>query len=102
RFDEARPLWTETMAQMNERGMRLQLAAMMEVVWITEMLAGDHAAAERAARHGCEQLDRLGHRGTLSTHACALAEPLCALGRYEDSEQCGFRRLELRTRDDLL
>jgi tetratricopeptide (TPR) repeat protein len=102
RFDEARPLLTETLAQMSERGMRLLHAGMMELVWITEMLAGDHAAAERAARQGCEQLDRLGERATLSTHSCELAEALYALGRYEEAEQWALRGLELGSRDDLL
>jgi len=54
RFDEARPLLTETLAQMNERGMRLQLAMSMVVVWIIEMLAATtllrSAPPGRAAR----------------------------------------------------
>jgi class 3 adenylate cyclase/tetratricopeptide (TPR) repeat protein len=102
RFDEARPLWTETMAQMNERGMRLLLAMSMEPVWMIEMLAGDHAAAERAARQGCAQLERLGEHAFLSTHSCELAEALYALGRYDEAEQWALRGLELGSRDDLV
>src|SRR5262245_7966279 len=101
RFDEARPLWTASVAQMNERGMRLFLAMSMEVVWVIEMLAGDHAAAEHAARQGCEQLERLGEHSFLSTHSCELAEALYALGRYDESEQWALRGLELGGRDDL-
>jgi len=101
RFDQARPLLTETLAQMNERGMRLQVATWMLVVWNTEMLEGDHAAAERAARQGCEQLERLGERAYLSTQACMLAEALYALGRYGEAEQWALRGLELGSRDDL-
>jgi class 3 adenylate cyclase/tetratricopeptide (TPR) repeat protein len=101
RFDEARPLWTASVAQMNERGMRLFLAMSMEVVWVIEMLAGDHAAAERAARQGCEQLERLGEHAFLSTHSCELAEALYALGRYDESEVWALRGLELGGRDDL-
>jgi tetratricopeptide (TPR) repeat protein len=100
-FDEARPLWTETMAQINERGMRLQVAIWMEGAWDIEMLAGDHAAAERAARQGCEQLERLGEHSFLSTQACELAETLYALGRYGEAEQWALRGLELGSRDDL-
>jgi tetratricopeptide (TPR) repeat protein len=66
------------------------------------MLAGDHAAAERAARQGCEQLDRLGERATLSTQACHLAEALYALGRYDEAEQWALRGLELGSSDDLV
>jgi class 3 adenylate cyclase/tetratricopeptide (TPR) repeat protein len=101
RFDEARPLMTENLDQMDERGMRLYAATAMIQVWITEMLAGDHAAAERAARQSCEQLDQLGERGTLSTEACNLAEALYALGRYEESGQWALRGLELGSKDDL-
>ena len=100
RFDEARPLLTETLAQMKERGMRLLLAETTGFVWDIEMLADDHAAAERAARQGCEQLERLGEHSFLSTQACQLAEALYALGRYDEAEQWARRGLEL-SRDDL-
>ena len=60
-----------------------------------EMLAGDNAAAERAARQGCEQLERLGDQAWLSTQACLLADALYALGRYEESEHWALRGLEL-------
>ncbi len=102
RFDQARPLLTETLAQMNERGMRLQVATWMQLAWEIEMLVGDHAAAERAARQGCEQLERLGEHSFLSTQACELAEALYALGRYGEAEQWALRGLELGGRDDLL
>jgi class 3 adenylate cyclase/tetratricopeptide (TPR) repeat protein len=101
RFGEARSLLTESLAQMSERGMRLLVAMAMEPAWIGEMLAGDHAAAERAARQGCEQLESLGEHTFLSTHSCELAEALYALGRYEESEQWALRGLELGSRDDL-
>jgi class 3 adenylate cyclase/tetratricopeptide (TPR) repeat protein len=102
RFDQARPLLTETLAQMNERGMRLQVATWMQLAWEIEMLVGDHAAAERAARQGCEQLERLGEHSFLSTQACELAEALYALGRYGEAEQWALRGLELGGKDDLL
>jgi tetratricopeptide (TPR) repeat protein len=101
RFDEARPLLTETLAQMKERGMRLPVAAWMQGAWDMEMRAGDHAAAERAARQGCEQLERLGEHSFLSTEACSLAEALYALGRYDEAEQWARRGLELGGSDDL-
>jgi tetratricopeptide (TPR) repeat protein len=101
RFDDARPLLTENLAQMDERGMRLYAAMAMEPVWITEMLAGDYIAAERAARQSCEQLAQLGERGMLSTEACYLAEALYALGRYDESELWALRGLELGGNDDL-
>lgn len=102
RFDEARPLLAETVAQLQERGMRLHVAIFMQEAWEIEMLADDHAAAERAARQGCEQLERLGEHSFLSTQACELAEALYALGRYDEAGQWALRGLELGGRDDLL
>jgi class 3 adenylate cyclase/tetratricopeptide (TPR) repeat protein len=100
-FGEARRLLAETVAQMNERGMHLSAALAMHAAWDCEMLAGEHAAAEQAIRHGCEQLERLGEHSYLSTYACELAEALYALGRYEESEQWALRGLELGSKDDL-
>jgi hypothetical protein len=58
------------------------------------MLAGDHPAAERAARQECEQLEELGEQGYLSTGAFMLADALYALGRYGESEQWVLRGLD--------
>ena len=101
RFDEARSLLVETVAQMNERGLALSAAYSMQTAWHIEMLTGDHAAAERAARHGCDQLDRLGERMVQSTEAGEVAEALYALGRYEEAGQWARRGLELGSSDDL-
>jgi len=73
----------------------------MEPLCISEMLADDHAAAERAARQGCEQLESLGEHTYLSTLACHLAEALYALRRYSESELWALRGLELGSKDDL-
>jgi class 3 adenylate cyclase/tetratricopeptide (TPR) repeat protein len=101
RFEEARSLLADTVSQMNERGLALSAAYAMQTAWHIEMLAGDYAAAERAARHGCEQLDRLGERSAQSTEAGELAEALYALGRYEEAEQWALRARELGSSDDL-
>jgi tetratricopeptide (TPR) repeat protein len=101
RFDGARSLLADTMAQMNERGLALSAAYAVQTAWQIEMLAGDYAAAERAARQGCEQLDRLGERSVQSTEAGEVAEALYALGRYEEAEQWALRAQELGNSDDL-
>ena len=101
RFDEARALLADAVAEMNERGMRLAVAISRQVIWDTEMLAGDHAAAERAARQECEQLEQLGEQGYFSTGAFMLADALYALGRYGESEQWVLRGLDLASPDDL-
>ena len=100
-FDEARSLLTETVAQVNERGLAMLVGYAMQAAWRIEMLAGDNAAAERAARSGCEQLDRLGEHAYLSTQSCQLADALYAQGRYDESEQWALRGLELGSSDDL-
>jgi class 3 adenylate cyclase len=101
RFDEARSLLAETVARMNERGMRLAAALVINHGWQIETLADDLAAAERAARQCCEQLEQLGDQSYLSTHACMLAAALYALARYEEAEQWASRGLELGSKDDL-
>jgi tetratricopeptide (TPR) repeat protein len=101
RFDEARSVLAETIGQMNERGLAYSAAYAMQGGYEIETLAGDDAAAERAARQGCEQLDRLGERAVLSTSAGELAEALYALGRYEEAGQWARRGLELGSSDDL-
>jgi class 3 adenylate cyclase/tetratricopeptide (TPR) repeat protein len=101
RFDQARSLLAETLSQMHERGLALPAAFAMQTAWQIEMLAGDHAAAEHAARQGCQQLDRLGERSTQSTEAGELADALYALGRYQEAGQWAHRALELGSSDDL-
>jgi class 3 adenylate cyclase/tetratricopeptide (TPR) repeat protein len=100
-FDEARSVLAETLAQMNERGLEFVAAMSMRMAWEIEMLAGDADSAERAARQGCEQLDRLGERAMLSTRACELADALYTLGRYEESGLWALRGLQLGGRGDL-
>jgi len=101
RFGEARSLLAQTIAQIHERGLALLAGYAMQTAWRIEMLAGDDAAAERAARGGCEQLDRLGEHAFLSTQSCQLADALYALERYEESGQWAARGLELGSSDDL-
>jgi len=101
RFAKARSLLSETLAQINERGLALLAGFAMQTAWRIEMLAGDDAAAERAARRGCEQLDRLDEHAFLSTQSCQLADALYVLGRYKEAEQWALRGLELGSSDDL-
>jgi tetratricopeptide (TPR) repeat protein len=101
RFGQARALLAETLGQMRERGLALPAAYAMQTAWQIEMLAGDHAAAERAARRGCEQLDRLGEHAVQSTEAGEVAEALYALGRYQEAGQWALRAGELGSSDDL-
>jgi class 3 adenylate cyclase/tetratricopeptide (TPR) repeat protein len=101
RFDEARLLLAHTIAQLNERGLTLWTALATGTGGEIEILAGDIEAAERLTRRGCEQLERLGDRGWLSTEACKLADALYALGRYQEAAQWAERGLELGHHTDL-
>jgi class 3 adenylate cyclase/tetratricopeptide (TPR) repeat protein len=101
RFDQARSLLSQTIAQLNERGLALFAAYSMGAAWRIEMLAGDDIAAERVSRQGCQELERLGEHSWLSTQACQLADALYALGRYEEADRWARRGLELGSSDDL-
>jgi class 3 adenylate cyclase/tetratricopeptide (TPR) repeat protein len=101
RFDEARSVFAVTLDQMSERGMATGIAIAMQVGWEIEMLAGDIESAERMARRGCEQLERLGERAWLSTQECQLGEALYELGRYEEAERRVLRGLELGGAEDV-
>ena len=94
-YDEARSLFTSTVARMSERGMAIGVAIVAQVGWRIEMLAGDLLAAERVARAGVEQLEQLGERGWLSTQACQLGDALYALGRYDEAEARVVTGLEM-------
>jgi class 3 adenylate cyclase/tetratricopeptide (TPR) repeat protein len=101
RFDEARSVFAATLDQMSERGMTTGTGIAMQAGWEIEALAGDLESAERVARRGCEQLERLGERAWLSTQECQLGEALYALGRYEEAEQRVLRGLELGGTEDV-
>jgi class 3 adenylate cyclase/tetratricopeptide (TPR) repeat protein len=101
RFDEARSVFAATLDQMSERGMATGTGIAMQAGWEIEMLAGDLESAERVARRGCEQLERLGERAWLSTQECQLGEALYELGRYEEAEERVLRGLELGGAEDV-
>jgi class 3 adenylate cyclase/tetratricopeptide (TPR) repeat protein len=101
-FADARSLFAETLAAMGERGLATGTAIVMQAAWQIETLAGDLNAAERAARQGVEQLEKLGERAWLSTSACQLGEALYALGRLEEAELWVRRGLELGGAGDIL
>jgi class 3 adenylate cyclase/tetratricopeptide (TPR) repeat protein len=101
RFGEARPLLTQLLDRLSERGLTLLFALAMGTAGEIEMLAGDLAAAEHMARQSCDQLERLGDRRFLSSHACLLADALYALGRYGEAGRWAQRGLELGGEEDV-
>ncbi len=65
-----------------------------------EMLAGDAAAAEEAARRSCELLESLGEAGYRGTALSQLAASLCALERLDEAEACTRDAEALTPEDD--
>jgi class 3 adenylate cyclase/tetratricopeptide (TPR) repeat protein len=75
-------------------------SAMVEA--LTELEAGDPAAAEAAAREAYVGLERLGERGFRSTVGCLLAEALYQQGRFDEAEQFALEGAALATPDDFV
>jgi class 3 adenylate cyclase/tetratricopeptide (TPR) repeat protein len=87
RFDDARRLLVRSDAILEDLG---QTRRMLETAFLaaeTEMLAGDPAAAERKLAWAYETVKPSGFKGYLASLAAALAEPLAALGRYDEAEE---------------
>ncbi len=100
-LDEARSLLDASHRGSAERG---DLTLASECAWarsIVEAAAGDDDEAERVIRQVCEELERFGDRGRLSTVDCDLAQCLYRLGRYEESETWARKGLELGASDDM-
>ena len=88
RFDRARELLARSRATYAELGLTsgLDACTTREHAYLVEMLAGDHAAAEREIRSACELLADLGEKGLLSTQAARLAQALYKQGLYDEAE----------------
>jgi tetratricopeptide (TPR) repeat protein len=65
-----------------------------------ELLAGDHAAAERELRRGYEELGGMGEQRYRSSVAAYLAKPLYAQGRYDEAETFTYRSEQAAAEDD--
>jgi class 3 adenylate cyclase/tetratricopeptide (TPR) repeat protein len=100
RVDEARLQLETARAAFAERGETLASAGYGQEACSIELAAGDLVAAERVAREGCEQLERMGERGLLSTAASQLAQTLYALGRYDQAASSAQQAAELGDVDD--
>jgi class 3 adenylate cyclase/tetratricopeptide (TPR) repeat protein len=87
RFDEARALLAAGDAAAEELGQTIWLAVGGMTAWEVETLAGETAAAERAARECCDRLEELGDTGYRATATARLADSLLGLGRLEEAER---------------
>jgi tetratricopeptide (TPR) repeat protein len=85
RFDEARELYREHEASLEERGLSFQLTSHGQHRAFGEILARDFEQAEAHARRAWDGLGRLGERGYRSTAGAILAEALVEQGRTEEA-----------------
>jgi class 3 adenylate cyclase/tetratricopeptide (TPR) repeat protein len=87
RFDEARELYTDSLAVYQEFGLCFRRAVRSIVGAQIESLAGDLAAAERELRTGYSMLEEMGERGARSALAGFLADVLSLQGNDVDAER---------------
>lgn len=100
-LDEARSVLETSQIASVERG---ETILATECGWARSRIAaaaGNDEEAERAMRRVCEDFERLGDLGRLSTVECDLAQCLYHLGRYTEAETWARRGLELGSSDDV-
>jgi class 3 adenylate cyclase/tetratricopeptide (TPR) repeat protein len=86
RFDEGREDYRRSRAILEELGHKLLPAlGTLSGGWL-ELLAGDLESAEAELRWGCERLEEVGEKASLSTVAAVLGRVLYAQSRYEEAE----------------
>jgi class 3 adenylate cyclase len=85
RFEDARELYREHLASLEERGLSFQLISYGQNPAFAEILARDFQRAETYARGAWDGLGRLGERGYRSTTGAILAEALVEQGRLEEA-----------------
>jgi tetratricopeptide (TPR) repeat protein len=85
RFELARPLAARCQEIAAESGQRGEAAALAEVAWEVETLAGDHEAAERIIAEGSERLAAMGEPDP--DFDGYLAQSRLALGRVVDVDR---------------
>jgi hypothetical protein len=100
RFEVARGLVADGDAAAEELGQTIWLAVGGMAMWDVEMLAGDVAAAERAARTSCQRLEELGDTGYRPTATAQLAESLYLRERLDEAEEVTRLAEALATPDD--
>jgi tetratricopeptide (TPR) repeat protein len=99
-FEEARELVKTAFERLAELGQ--QPSGRYGVAWQVETLAGDHLAAENAARSGCEELEQSGEVGWRSSLECSRAKSLYTVGRDDDAERAVALAEELSAADDVI
>jgi tetratricopeptide (TPR) repeat protein len=101
RFDEARAILAETLAELKERGGGVLLAHLtaFQSVWV-ELWAGDPAAAAELGAEGWSLQLEVGDQNTQAFAAANLAQALYALDRLDEADAWASRAAERDTRND--
>ena len=99
-LDETDEAWAIALPA-SERGRELGIPS--ADIWLAEiaLIAGDQQAAAEYLRKGCEDLEKRGATGQLSTYVSQLGRVLCVLGRPDEAEQCAEKGRELGDPDDV-
>jgi class 3 adenylate cyclase/tetratricopeptide (TPR) repeat protein len=100
RIVEGRELVRESARILEDLGQKMRAVFVSEAAAFIEMLAGDHAAAERVLRVGYEETSEL-DLGYQSTAAALVAHPICAQGRLDEAEEFCRIAKEIGAEDDL-
>jgi tetratricopeptide (TPR) repeat protein len=101
RFAEARAACTRSGVIFTRSGAKLEWAAYgIQFAARIEMIAGNHAAAERNLREADEELRAMGERGTRATIVTLLAEIAYAQGRLSEAQRLTEEAEELAGADD--
>jgi predicted ATPase/DNA-binding SARP family transcriptional activator len=85
RFADARAAFQRAWATFTASGAELDLAICAKLAGRTELIAGDHAAAEQHLRQGYRALRAMGERGQRASIATWLAEAVYTQGRLGEA-----------------
>jgi len=100
-FDDARVLYARARTVLTDVGGSVLGASTALDSSTVEMLAGDHAAAERQLKRDSELLEAMGERYLLSTMEGVRAQALIVLGRHDEAAAACARADEAAAADDI-
>jgi len=101
RFDDARRLARRCRRLADDLGVEMLTAVLSMELAMTELLAGDAAAAERQLRPGYEVFKQKGEDGYRASSAALLGEAAYAQGRYGEADRWARISETLAEADDV-
>ena len=101
RFENARALYAQGLATLEELGRSLSVASARVDSGMVELLAGDARAAERELRAGFSALQAVGETSVLSSVSALLGEAVLEQGRGPEAERYADVSEETSSPDDV-